>query len=94
MSGFFDYVLVTAGLRASEEAQKSRSAVSGRFLERTIDRRPWTRNSENSPISTSRGQSDMHERRFGPQLEAISKVLSDAVGVLVRERSIKISAPR
>lgn len=38
MSGLFDYVLVTADLRASEEAQDSRSAVLGKILERTIDR--------------------------------------------------------
>lgn len=38
MSGLFDYVLVTADLRASEEAQDAKAAVFGKILERTIDR--------------------------------------------------------
>ena len=38
MSGLFDYVLVTADLRASEEALDAKSTVLGRIIERTIER--------------------------------------------------------
>ncbi len=91
MSGLFDYVLVTADLRASEEAQDSRSAVLGRFLERTIDRASADEELGELADQYQQGQGDIHERHFGPQLEAISKELSDAVGVFARDRSIKIS---
>lgn len=91
MSGLFDYVLVTADLRASEEAQDSRSAVLGKILERTIDRASADEEVVKLADQFQRGQSDIHARHFGPQLEAISKELSDAVGVFTRDRSIRIS---
>ena len=91
MSGLFDYVLVTADLRASEEAQDARSAVLGRILERTIDRATADEELVGLADQFQRGQSDIHTRYFGPQLDAISKELSDAVGVFTRDRSIKIS---
>jgi putative ATP-dependent endonuclease of OLD family len=91
MSSLFDYVLVTADLRASEEAQDSRSAVLGKILERTIDRASADEEIVRLADQFQRGQSDIHARHFGPQLEAISKELSDAVGVFTRDRSIRIS---
>lgn len=91
MSGLFDYVLVTADLRASEEAQDSRSAVLGKILERAIDRASADEELVKLADQFQEGQSDVHTRHFGPQLEAISKELSDAVGVFTRDRSIKIS---
>jgi putative ATP-dependent endonuclease of the OLD family len=91
MSGLFDYVLVTADLRAGEEAQDSKSAVLGRILERTIDRTSADEEIVKLSDQFQQGQSDVHARHFGPQLEAISKELSDAVGVFTRDRSIKIS---
>lgn len=38
MSGLFDYVLVTADLRASEESLDGKASIIGRILERSIDR--------------------------------------------------------
>lgn len=38
LSGLFDFVLVTADLRASEEAQNIKSSIVGKILERSIDR--------------------------------------------------------
>ncbi|MCU1479795.1 MAG: ATP-dependent endonuclease [Subtercola sp.] len=38
LSGLFDFVLVTADLRASEESQDTKSSVIGRILEKTVDR--------------------------------------------------------
>lgn len=94
MSGLFDYVLVTADLRASEEAQDSRSAILGKFLERAIDRA--SANEELAELAGHfwQGQSEIHEKHFGPQLEVISKELSDAVAVFTRDRSIRISPLR
>lgn len=90
MSGLFDYVLVTADLRASEETQDSRSAVLGKILERTVDRSAADEEMEELADQFRRGQSDIHARHFGPQLEAISKQLSDEVGTFTRDRSIRI----
>jgi len=90
MSGLFDYVLVTADLRASEETQDSRSAVLGKILERTVDRSAADEELDELADQFHRGQSDIHARHFGPQLEAISKQLSDEVGTFTRDRSIRI----
>jgi putative ATP-dependent endonuclease of OLD family len=90
MSGLFDYVLVTADLRASEEAQDSRSAVIGKILERAVDRACADNELAELADQFQQGQSDIHKRHFGPQLDALSKELSEAVGTFTRDRSIKI----
>jgi putative ATP-dependent endonuclease of the OLD family len=90
MSGLFDYVLVTADLRASEEAQDSKAAILGKILERTVDRAAADEELGELVGQFQKDQGDIHERHFGPQLEAISKELSDAVAVFTRDRSIKI----
>lgn len=38
MSGLFDYVMVTADLRAGEQTQDARGAILGRILEQAVDR--------------------------------------------------------
>jgi predicted ATP-dependent endonuclease of OLD family len=91
MSGLFDYVLVTADLRASEEAQDSRSAVLGRILERTIDRTSAEARLEVLSSSFLDELSAIHAEHFGPQLETISRELSDAVAAFTQGRSVKIS---
>ena len=90
MSGLFDYVLVTADLRASEESQDSKSAVLGRILERAIDRASADEELVELADQFQRGQGDIHTRHFAPQLEAISKELSDAVSVFTKDRFIKV----
>ncbi len=90
MSGLFDYVLVTADLRASEETQDSRSAVLGKIFERAIDRTAADEELVELADQFRQGQSDIHGRHFGPQLEAISKQLSDEVSAFTRDRSIRL----
>jgi putative ATP-dependent endonuclease of the OLD family len=90
MSGLFDYVMVTADLRASEETQDSRSAVIGKILERAVDRSAADEELVELTDQFRQGQSDIHASHFGPQLEAISKQLSDEVSAFTRDRSIRI----
>jgi putative ATP-dependent endonuclease of the OLD family len=90
MSGLFDYVLVTADLRASEETQDSRSAVLGKILERAVDRTAADEELVELADQFQHDQSEIHARHFGPQLEDISKQLSDEVSAFTRDRSIKI----
>lgn len=53
MSGLFDFVLVTADLRASEEAADGKSSIIGRILERSVDR---TAADESRALVQSAGQ--------------------------------------
>lgn len=91
MSGLFDYVLVTADLRASEEAQDARSAVLGRILERTVDRTSADAKLEDLSGRFVQQLGTIHAEHFGPQLETLSRELSDAVGAFTQGRSVKIS---
>jgi putative ATP-dependent endonuclease of the OLD family len=90
MSGLFDFVLVTADLRASEEAQDTKSAVLGKIIERTIDRA--TADEELVALSDQfrQGQSNIHARHFGSQLDTMSQELSEAVAAFTRGRTVKI----
>lgn len=63
----------------------------GKILERAIDRATADEELVSLAEQFQQDQSDIHTRHFGSQLEAISKELSDAVGVFTRDRSIKVS---
>ena len=91
MSGLFDYVLVTADLRASEEAQDSKTSLLGRILERTVDRAAADGKLQDLSSRYSQEQVAIHDEHFGPQLEAISRELSDAVAAFTQGRSVRIS---
>jgi putative ATP-dependent endonuclease of OLD family len=91
MSGLFDYVLVTADLRASEEAQDAKAAVFGKILERTIDRTIALEKLNDASSRFRQEQSEIHAKHFGPQLEDISRALSDGVAAFTQGRSVRIS---
>lgn len=91
MSGLFDYVLVTADLRAGEEAQDGKTTVLGRILERTVDRASADVKLHDLSSRLRQEQDSIHNQHFGPQLDAISRELSDAVAAFTEGRSIRIS---
>jgi putative ATP-dependent endonuclease of the OLD family len=91
MSGLFDYVLVTADLRANEEAQDSKTSLMGRILERTVDRAAADGRLQEMWSRYSQEQVAIHDEHFGPQLDAISRQLSEAVAAFTRGRSVRIS---
>src|SRR5262249_2995350 len=91
MSGLFDYVLVTADLRASEEAQDSKTSLLGRLLERAVDRASAASKLQDLSSRYLEEQVAIHEEQFGPQLEMISRELSGAVAAFTQGRSVRIS---
>jgi putative ATP-dependent endonuclease of OLD family len=91
MSGLFDYVLVAADLRASEEALDAKTTVLGRILERTIDRASAAVKMQDLSSRFHQEQIAIHDEHFGPQLEVISHQLSDAVSAFAQGRFVKIS---
>lgn len=91
MSGLFDYVLVTADLRAGEEAKDSRTSMLGRILERTVDRTAADGRLQDLSTRYLQEQVSIHDEHFGPQLEVISRQLSDAVTAFTQGRLVRIS---
>jgi putative ATP-dependent endonuclease of the OLD family len=92
MSGLFDFVLVTADLRASEETKDARSAILGRILEQAIDRSGAEVDLAELVGRMQAEQSDIHKKHFEQQLERLSQEMTDAVSALSSGREVKVSA--
>lgn len=101
MSGLFDYVLVTADLRASEESLDGRSSIIGRILERSIDRAAADEEIAKVVEESRSKQQSIYEEKFKTQLEAITKALNEVVttyspgrAVTVSPAEVELKAPR
>jgi putative ATP-dependent endonuclease of OLD family len=91
MSGLFDYVLVTADMRASEESQDAKSSIIGRILERTIDR---TAADDDIGAIVEKGRVALQEvfaDKFKTQLDAMTASLNAVVGSYTPGRSILVT---
>lgn len=91
MSGLFDFIFVSADLRAGEEAMDGRSAVVGRILEQAIDRKPAETEVADLVEGFAAAESEVHQRNFGDQLKALSDELTVAVTQFTSGRSITLS---
>ncbi|GAA1705763.1 ATP-dependent endonuclease [Nonomuraea bangladeshensis] len=90
MSGLFDYVFVSADLRAVEETQDSKASVIGRILEQAIDR---TAAEEDLALLGSllvERHSEVHTKHFTQQLADLSNELTNAVEEFTRGRRVDV----
>lgn len=101
MSGLFDFVLVTADLRASEESIDGKSSVIGRILERSIDRTAADEQIALIVEESRARQQDVYEEKFKVQLKEITSVLNKIVAsyspgraVTVAPAEVELKAPR
>jgi predicted ATP-dependent endonuclease of OLD family len=101
MSGLFDYVLVTADLRASEESIDGRSSIIGRILERSIDRAAADEEIAKVVEESRTKQQRIYEEKFKTQLEVMTKALNEVVttyspgrAVTVSPAEVELRAPR
>ena len=91
MSGLFDFVLVTADMRASEESLDAKTSVIGRILERAIDRSSADVEIAAIVEESRRQQQEVFQTKFQVQLAAMSKSLNDVVGSYSPGRSIAVT---
>jgi predicted ATP-dependent endonuclease of OLD family len=94
MSGLFDYVFVSADMRASEESRDGRTALIGRILERTVDRSAADDDIRALAASVEAQQEEIFERNFKEQLLDLSTALSSAVGQYTVGRTVKVQASK
>lgn len=101
MSGLFDFVLVTADLRASEESVDGKSSIIGRILERSVDRAAADVAIAEIVAESRAKQQKIYEETFKDQLVAITKKLNDVVTsyspgrtVTVAPTEVELKAPR
>lgn len=101
MSGLFDFVLVTADLRASEESQDSKTTIIGRILERSVDRAAADEKVAAVVESSRLEQERIYSEAFGEQLRTIASSLNGVVEgyspgrtVSVKPAGVELKAPR
>lgn len=101
MSGLFDFVLVTADLRASEESIDGKSSIIGRILERSIDRTAADEEIAKIVEESRAKQQKVYEEKFKEQLDGITKQLNEVVAsyspgraVMVSPAKVELKAPR
>lgn len=92
LASLFDFVFVTADLRAEEEAADTKSAILGKILERALDRTSADQELIALASEIKEKQNEIYNRNFGMQLNTISDKLSDAVGAFTVGRKIKVAA--
>ncbi len=101
MSGLFDFVLVTADLRASEESIDGKSSIIGRILERSINRAAADEAIAEIVADSRAKQQQVYEEKFKEQLDAITTQLNEVVttyapgrAVTVFPSEVELKAPR
>ncbi|WP_213946961.1 ATP-dependent endonuclease [Luteibacter sp. dw_328] len=101
MSGLFDFVLVTADLRAGEESTDGKSSIIGRILERSIDRAAADAEIAAIVEESRTKQQKVYEEKFKAQLEGLTIQLNDIVAsyspgraVTVAPAEMELKAPR
>jgi len=91
MSGLFDFVLVTADLRASEESLDGKSSIIGRILERSVDRASADEEIARIVEESRLQQQKVYQDKFKVQLEEMTGRLNDVVATYAPGRSVKVS---
>lgn len=101
MSGLFDFVLVTADLRAREESIDGKSSIIGRILERSVDRAAADEEIARIVEESRVRQQEVYEEKFKAQLEAITTQLNEILtsyapgrAVTVSPAEVELKAPR
>ena len=101
MSGLFDFVLVTADLRASEESIDGKSSIIGRILERSVDRAAADEEIAKIVDDSRAKQQKVYEEKFKAQLDAMTTQLNEVVAsyspgraVTVCTTDVELKAPR
>lgn len=91
MSGLFDFVLVTADLRASEESIDGKSSIIGRILERSVDRAAADEEIAKIVEESRARQQQVYNEKFTSQLDVMSAQLNQVVASYSPGRAITIS---
>lgn len=91
MSGLFDFIFVSADLRAAEEALDSRTAVIGRILEQAVDRTELDAELRTLVEAFGRTQAEIEQRLLSKQLDQLSSELTAAVTEFATGRTVAVT---
>jgi hypothetical protein len=88
LSGLFDYVFVSADLRAVDETQDTRNAIIGKLLERTIDRHKVTDAIDLLIDTFDRQQKELVAEHLAAQLATLGDDLTATVSQFTSGREV------
>lgn len=91
MSGLFDFVFVTADLRASEESIDGKSSIIGRILERSVDRAAADDEIATIVEDSRARQQKVYEEKFKTQLESMTTQLNEVLASYAPGRAVTVS---
>lgn len=92
MSGLFDYVMVTADLRANEQTQDTRGAILGRIIEQSIDRAGAEADLAALAEKMQSEHAGIQKKHFDVQLKKLSSEMTSSVSALSSGRQVLVSA--
>jgi predicted ATP-dependent endonuclease of OLD family len=90
LSGIFDFVLVSADLRASEEAADGRSTIIGRILERAIRKEESSKEFARLAELFKAEQEEINKKHLKKQLDTLSRRLTQELSNFTTGRSVKL----
>ncbi|MEU8603111.1 ATP-dependent nuclease [Streptomyces parvulus] len=91
LASLFEFILVSADLRALEESTDTRSAIFGRIIERAVDRKIADAELADLDARLNLERARISTKNFAPQLDLISKELTKAVEVFSAGRNVTVS---
>ncbi|MEV4184337.1 AAA family ATPase [Streptosporangium canum] len=92
MTGLFDYVFVSADLRAGEEGRDSKGSIIGRILDQAVDRTQAEKDLLDLQTLFNSDRQEIHRQHFEEQLDTLSGQLTDEVEKLSSGRRVRVSS--
>lgn len=90
LSGIFDFVFVSADLRASEQSIEGRKTVLGRIVERTLHRENLDQAYKALAEDFGQRQSEIHKEHLDNQLAELGQALSAEVAAFTAGRQVQL----
>lgn len=92
MTGLFDYVFVSADLRAVEEGRDAKGSVIGRIMDQAVDRTQAEKDLLELQAVFNDDRGKIHAEHFEAQLDELSDELTREVEQLTRGRRLRVSS--
>ncbi|MBO2457276.1 ATP-dependent nuclease [Actinomadura violacea] len=92
MTGLFDYVFVSADLRAVEEGRDAKGSIIGRIMDQAVDRGQAERDLLDLQAMFNDDRGRIHAEHFEAQLEELSDELTREVEQLTRGRRLRVTS--
>jgi len=91
LSGLFDYVFVSADLRAAEQAVDGKGTIVGRILEKAVDRSAALREITDLVSVFSAAQEEINDRILADQLRDLAGELTTEIEAFALGRRVELS---